>query len=285
MSSTDLTTNPGLTFAVEQNLKDYRIRYPVWRAAASFVEKWMLIALPAVLTLATAARVFLQFDRIWILATVGVFMFAAVAARARRNKRLLRSRAAAYIEKRQRGRRLGALTRSARVAVEGLRTEKRNIYERSSMAGQGLADVLARLEGYETDFIDLLYQFQVRGERLKEIRERGLDEERGELERERAKLEGSGAKETLLGQRTRAALDQQETLLRRQEETAREMEASMTLIKTQAGNIRRMFALVHDQVTTMPVGVDWSGNLRDFEQLSDTIQMTKQALEGTIEAR
>lgn len=281
--STELT-NPGLTFVVEQNLKDYRIRYPMWRAAASFVERWMLIALPAVLTLATAARFFLQFDTVWILAIVGLFMFGAVAARARRNKRMLRPRAAAYVEKRQRQRRLGALIRSARVAVEGLRSEKRKIYERSAMAGQGLADVLGKLEEYETDFIDLLYLFQVRGERLKEIRERGLAEERGELARERAKLEGSDAKDTVIGQRTLAAFDQQETLLRRQEETAREMEASMTLIKTQAGNIRRMFALVLDQVTTVPIGVEWSGNLRDLQQLSDTIHMTKQILDGTIEA-
>lgn len=250
------------------------LSYPRTRAALDFIEPWMPAAAALFAVIAGVVRYFQPFGLFWLVVIPALVLVALAGLRAKRNAARHRQRRGAYMDRARRELRYSALTKPGREAVDKLREERQNIIESSALNGQQLSDMLARLDGYEGDYIDLLYIYQERARRLKAITGRNLSEERRALEEER-----SSVKEGDRGRQLLDALGQHETLLRRQEEVGAEIESSLPLIRRQALNIQAMFALISDQVSTLPLGVAWSSGA-EFETLSEAIEMTKQSLES-----
>lgn len=249
--------------------------YPKLRALSTMIEGWMLYVTVFSVIAAKAVQYYYPFSYIWLLAIPILLLAALVGLRAKRNVKRLRERAEAYADSLRRAERYRALLAPARKAVDELRQDIRAILESTALRGDQFTQILSKLDEWGNDYVDLLFLFQVRAARLKSIEGRDIEGTRRAIASDRERAASN--------QRLLSVLKKQEELVERQQRVGVELSSSLELIKQQARNIRQMVTLVSDQVSSLPLGVTWTSATADFEQLSDTIHMTKEMLSAVHE--
>ena len=120
------------------------------------------------------------------------------------------------------------------------------------------------------DFVDLLDVYRRRKHHLRSINRQAVQNQLAQAER---------AVEGAPDDRARRIQQANVEILRRRLAQFSELERSVKLVEGQLQSIENFFGLVNDQVVTLPTPERVSS--LDFEQLSDSIQMTKQMLEET----
>lgn len=120
------------------------------------------------------------------------------------------------------------------------------------------------------DFVDLLDVYRRRKQHLKSINRQAVQNQLSQAER---------AVEGAVDERARRVQQANVEILRRRVAAFDELERSVKLVEGQLQSIENFFGLVNDQVVTLPTPERVSA--LDFEQLSDSIAMTKQMLEET----
>lgn len=120
------------------------------------------------------------------------------------------------------------------------------------------------------DFVDLLDVYRRRKQHLKSINRQAVQNQLSQAER---------AVEGAIDERARRVQQANVEILRRRVAAFDELERSVKLVEGQLQSIENFFGLVNDQVVTLPTPERVSA--LDFEQLSDSIAMTKQMLEET----
>lgn len=159
-----------------------------------------------------------------------------------------------------------------REAVEYLRWLKNQIYSnyRKFTASKELPANIQTLDQRWEDFVDLLDVYRRRKNHLKRINRQAVQNQLTQAEREA---------ENAPDERTRRVQNANIEILRRRVAQFGELEKSVKLVEGQLQSIENFFGLVNDQVVTLPTPERVSA--LDFEQLSDSIAMTKQMLEDT----
>ena len=126
------------------------------------------------------------------------------------------------------------------------------------------------LEQRWEDFVDLLDVYRRRKHPLRSINRQAVQNQLTQAERS---VEGAP------DDRARRIQQANVEILKRRLAQFSELERSVKLVEGQLQSIENFFGLVNDQVVTLPTPERVSS--LDFEQLSDSIQMTKQMLEET----
>lgn len=159
-----------------------------------------------------------------------------------------------------------------REAVEYLRWLKNQIYSnyRKFTGSKELPANIQTLDQRWEDFVDLLDVYRRRKNHLKRINRQAVQNQLTQAEREA---------ENAPDERTRRVQQANIEILRRRMAQFTELEKSVKLVEGQLQSIENFFGLVNDQVVTLPTPERVSS--LDFEQLSDSIAMTKQMLEDT----
>ena len=120
------------------------------------------------------------------------------------------------------------------------------------------------------DFVDLLDVYRRRKNHLRSINKQAVQNQLTQAER---------AVESATDDRARRVQQANSEILKRRLAAFGELERSVKLVEGQLQSIENFFGLVNDQVVTLPTMDRVSG--LDFEQLSDSIAMTKEMLEET----
>ncbi len=159
-----------------------------------------------------------------------------------------------------------------REAVEYLRWMKNQIYSnyRKFTGARELPANIQSLDQRWEDFVDLLDVYRRRKNHLRSINRQAVQNQLTQAER---------AAETAPDERTKRVNLANVEILRRRVAQFNELERSVKLVEGQLQSIENFFGLVNDQVVTLPTPERVSS--LDFEQLSDSIAMTKQMLEDT----
>ncbi len=123
------------------------------------------------------------------------------------------------------------------------------------------------------DFVDLLDVYRRRKHHLRSINHQVVQNQLVQAER---------AIESTPDERTKRVQQANAEILRRRLSAFGDLEHSLKLVEAQLQSIENFFGLVYDQVVTLPTPEHVSA--LDFEQLSDSIAMTKQMLEETSDA-
>jgi hypothetical protein len=159
-----------------------------------------------------------------------------------------------------------------REAVEYLRWMKNQIYsnyKKFTNAKQIPSNILSLDQRWE-DFVDLLDVYRRRKHHLRSINRQAVQNQLIQAER---------AVEGARDDRERRIQQSNVEILRRRVAAFQDIERSVKLVEGQLQSIENFFGLVNDQVVTLPTPERVSS--LDFEQLSDSIAMTKQMLEET----
>jgi hypothetical protein len=126
------------------------------------------------------------------------------------------------------------------------------------------------LEQRWEDFVDLLDVYRRRKHHLRSINRQAVQNQLVQAER---------SVESSSDDRSRRIQQANVEILKRRLAQFSELERSVKLVEGQLQSIENFFGLVNDQVVTLPTPERVSS--LDFEQLSDSIAMTKQMLEET----
>ncbi|HYN86512.1 MAG TPA: hypothetical protein VER32_14785 [Pyrinomonadaceae bacterium] len=159
-----------------------------------------------------------------------------------------------------------------REAVLYLKWLKKQIFEnyvKFTGAKEPPANIKSLDQRWE-DFVDLLDVYRRRKNHLRSINRQAVQNQLMQAERA---VEGSS------DDRARRVQQANVEILRRRLAQFNELERSVKLVEGQLQSIENFFGLVNDQVVTLPTPERVSA--LDFEQLSDSIAMTKQMLEDT----
>jgi len=159
-----------------------------------------------------------------------------------------------------------------REAVEYLRWMKNQIYS-NYRKFTGTKQVPANIESLDQrweDFVDLLDVYRRRKHHLRSINRQAIQNQLLQAER---------ATETSRDDREKRVQQANVEILRRRVAAFIDIEKSVKLVEGQLQSIENFFGLVNDQVVTLPTPERVSS--LDFEQLSDSIALTKQMLEET----
>lgn len=159
-----------------------------------------------------------------------------------------------------------------REAVEYLRWMKNQIYSnyrKFTGAKQIPSNILSLDERWE-DFVDLLDIYRRRKNHMKSINRQAVQNQLKQAEH---------AVEHSPDERAKRIQQANLEILRRRVAAFMDIERSVKLVEGQLQSIENFFGLVNDQVVTLPTPERVS--MLDFEQLSDSIAMTKQMLEET----
>ncbi|MGH9897553.1 MAG: hypothetical protein ACRD63_03920 [Pyrinomonadaceae bacterium] len=162
-----------------------------------------------------------------------------------------------------------------REAVEYLRWLRNQIYSNYSKF-TGAREIPAHLRTLDQrweDFVDLLDVYRRRKNHLRSINRQAVQNQLVQAER---------GVENASEPRARRIQEANAEILRRRIAAFDELERSVALVEGQLQSIENFFGLVNDQVVTLPTPERVSA--LDFEQLSDSISMTKQMLEETSDA-
>jgi hypothetical protein len=157
-------------------------------------------------------------------------------------------------------------------AVEYLRWMKNQIYsnyKKFTNAKQIPSNILSLDQRWE-DFVDLLDVYRRRKHHLRSINRQAVQNQLIQAER---------AVEAARDDRERRIQQSNMEILKRRVAAFKDIERSVKLVEGQLQSIENFFGLVNDQVVTLPTPERVSS--LDFEQLSDSIAMTKQMLEET----
>src|SRR2546423_6815468 len=159
-----------------------------------------------------------------------------------------------------------------REAVEYLRWMRNQIYSnyRKFTSSKEIPANIQSLDHRWEDFVDLLDVYRRRKNHLRSINRQAVQNQLTQAER---------AVESAPDERTRRVQQANAEILKRRMNSFSELERSVKLVEGQLQSIENFFGLVNDQVVTLPTPERVSS--LDFEQLSDSIQMTKQMLEET----
>jgi len=177
--------------------------------------------------------------------------------------------------RRQRQRLIESFDPREREAVNYLGHIKEQIYKDYKRL-TGAREIPANLRSLDQrweDFVDLLDVYRRRKRHLRSIDRKAIQNQLRQAER---------AVEEATDERERRIQQANVAILKRRLAAFDELERSVRLVEGQLQSIENFFGLVKDQVVALPTPERVS--MIDFEQLSDSIAMTKQMLEETSEA-
>jgi hypothetical protein len=159
-----------------------------------------------------------------------------------------------------------------REAVEYLRWMKNQIYSnyKKFTGTKQIPQNIQSLDQRWEDFVDLLDVYRRRKHHLRSINRQAVQNQLVQAERS---VQGSK------DDRERRIQQANVEILKRRVAAFNDIERSVKLVEGQLQSIENFFGLVNDQVVTLPTPERVSS--LDFEQLSDSIAMTKQMLEET----
>jgi hypothetical protein len=159
-----------------------------------------------------------------------------------------------------------------REAVEYLRWMKNQIYSnyKKFTGTKQIPHNIQSLDQRWEDFVDLLDVYRRRKHHLRSINRQAVSNQLVQAER---------AVEAARDERERRIQRANVEILKRRIAAFNDIERSVKLVEGQLQSIENFFGLVNDQVVTLPTPERVSS--LDFEQLSDSIAMTKQMLEET----
>jgi hypothetical protein len=159
-----------------------------------------------------------------------------------------------------------------REAVEYLRWMKNQIYSNYKKF-TGTKEVPHNIQSLDQrweDFVDLLDVYRRRKHHLRSINRQAVQNQLVQAER---------SVEAARDDREKRIQQANVEILKRRVAAFNDIERSVKLVEGQLQSIENFFGLVNDQVVTLPTPERVSS--LDFEQLSDSIAMTKQMLEET----
>jgi hypothetical protein len=159
-----------------------------------------------------------------------------------------------------------------REAVEYLRWMKNQIYSnyKKFTGTKQIPTNIQSLDQRWEDFVDLLDVYRRRKQHLRSINRQAVQNQLVQAER---------SVEASRDDREKRIQQSNVEILRRRVAAFKDIERSVKLVEGQLQSIENFFGLVNDQVVTLPTPERVSA--LDFEQLSDSIAMTKQMLEET----
>lgn len=159
-----------------------------------------------------------------------------------------------------------------REAVEYLRWMKNQIYSnyKKFTGTKQIPHNIQSLDQRWEDFVDLLDVYRRRKHHLRSINRQAVQNQLVQAER---------SVEAAKDDRERRIQQANVEILKRRIAAFNDIERSVKLVEGQLQSIENFFGLVNDQVVTLPTPERVSS--LDFEQLSDSIAMTKQMLEET----
>ena len=162
-----------------------------------------------------------------------------------------------------------------REAVEYLRQQKEVIYRNyfKFTGAKELPGNLTSLDQRWEDFVDLLDVYRRRKQHLKSINRQAVHNQLSQAFR---------AAESSPDDRTKRIQQTNVEILKRRLGSFDELEKSVKLVEGQLQSIENFFGYLNDEIITMSTPEKFS--LLDFEQLSDSITMTKQMLDATSDA-
>ena len=184
----------------------------------------------------------------------------------RNKRRLLEQR------NRQRDKLIESFDPREREAVLYLKWLKKQIFDNymKFTGAKELPNNIRSLEQRWEDFVDLLDVYRRRKKHLRSINRQAVQNQLTQATRQ---LESSP------DERSRRVQQANVEILKRRLAQFDELERSVKLVEGQLQSIENFFGLVNDQVVTLPTPERVSA--LDFEQLSDSIAMTKEMLEET----
>ncbi len=165
-----------------------------------------------------------------------------------------------------------SFTPREREAVEYLRWQKDKIQEnyKKFTGAKQLPTNLKTLDRRWEDFVDLLDVYRRRKQHLKSINRQAVHNQLSQAFRT---VENTDDEKTKRVQQTNVEI------LKRRLASFDELEKSVKLVEGQLQSIENFFGYLNDEIVTMSTPEKFS--LLDFEQLSDSIAMTKQMLDAT----
>ena len=167
-----------------------------------------------------------------------------------------------------------SFTPREREAVEYLRWLKEKIqdnYRKFTGAGE-LPSNLKALDQRWEDFVDLLDVYRRRKQHLKSINRQAVHNQLSQAFR---------AMEAATDDKTKRIQQTNVEILKRRVGSFDEIERSVKLVEGQLQSIENFFSYLNDEIVTISTPEKFS--LLDFEQLSDSIAMTKQMLDATAD--
>ena len=167
-----------------------------------------------------------------------------------------------------------SFTPREREAVEYLRWLKDKIqdnYRKFTGAGE-LPSNLRALDQRWEDFVDLLDVYRRRKQHLKSINRQAVHNQLSQAFR---------AMESSTDEKTKRIQQTNVEILKRRVSSFDEIERSVKLVEGQLQSIENFFSYLNDEIVTISTPEKFS--LLDFEQLSDSIAMTKQMLDATAD--
>ncbi len=167
-----------------------------------------------------------------------------------------------------------SFTPREREAVEYLRWLKSKIqdnYRKFTGAGQLPSNLVALDQRWE-DFVDLLDVYRRRKQHLKSINRNAVHNQLSQAFR---------AMEAATDEKTKRIQQTNVEILKRRVASFDEIERSVKLVEGQLQSIENFFSYLNDEIVTISTPEKFS--LLDFEQLSDSIAMTKQMLDATAD--
>ena len=167
-----------------------------------------------------------------------------------------------------------SFTPREREAVEYLRWLKDKIQDnyKKFTGARELPSNLHTLDQRWEDFVDLLDVYRRRKQHLKSITRQAVHNQLSQAYRA---AENAGDEKTRRIQQTNVEI------LKRRIASFDEIERSVKLVEGQLQSIENFFSYLNDEIVTMSTPEKFS--LLDFEQLSDSIAMTKQMLDATAD--
>src|SRR5829696_9749532 len=168
-----------------------------------------------------------------------------------------------------------SFTPREREAVEYLRWLKEKIQDnyKKFTGAATLPSNLRTLDMRWEDFVDLLDVYRRRKQHLKSINRQAVHNQLSQAFR---------AAESAPDEKTRRIQQTNVEILKRRLASFDELERSVKLVEGQLQSIENFFGYLNDEIVTMSTPEKLS--LLDFEQLSDSIAMTKQMLDATADS-
>jgi hypothetical protein len=176
------------------------------------------------------------------------------------------------MRRRQREKLIDTFDPREREAVNYLKWLKKQIFDNYTKF-TGAKEVPMNIRSLEQrweDFVDLLDVYRRRKNHLRSINRQAVQNQLTQAER---------SVESAPDERARRIQQANVEILKRRLAAFGDLERSVKLVEGQLQSIENFFGLVNDQVVTLPTPERVSA--LDFEQLSDSIAMTKQMLEET----
>jgi hypothetical protein len=176
------------------------------------------------------------------------------------------------MRRRQREKLIETFDPREREAVLYLKWLKKQIFD-NYVKFTGAKEVPTNIQSLEQrweDFVDLLDVYRRRKNHLRSINRQAVQNQLTQAER---------SVESAPDERARRIQQANVEILKRRLAAFGDLERSVKLVEGQLQSIENFFGLVNDQVVTLPTPERVSA--LDFEQLSDSIAMTKQMLEET----